>query len=103
MAKKKSEGLGADDIQEDLASVLASTLNAKFKETNQKIAYFLDKDADSPSNVTDWISTGNDIVDLSLAKTESNWKRKGFLEKIFTENSLLINLEDNIFAIFGSD
>jgi hypothetical protein len=29
MAKKKSEGLGADDIQEDLASVLASTLNAK--------------------------------------------------------------------------
>ena len=67
MAKKKSEGLGADDIQEDLASVLASTLNAKFKETNQKIAYFLDKDADSPSNVTDWISTGNDIVDLAIS------------------------------------
>lgn len=67
MAKKKSEGLGANDIQEDLASVLASTLNAKFKETNQKIAYFLDKDADSPSNVTDWISTGNDIVDLAIS------------------------------------
>jgi phosphopantetheinyl transferase (holo-ACP synthase) len=28
---------------------------------------------------------GNDIVDLSLAKKESNWKRKGFLNKIFTE------------------
>lgn len=28
---------------------------------------------------------GNDIVDLNLAKTESNWKRNGFLEKIFTE------------------
>ena len=67
MAKKKSEGLGADDIQEDLASVLASTLNAKFKETNQKIAYFLDKDAYSTSNVTDWFSTGNDIVDLAIS------------------------------------
>lgn len=27
---------------------------------------------------------GNDIVDLELAAVESNWKRKGFLEKIFT-------------------
>ncbi|WP_158729718.1 MULTISPECIES: 4'-phosphopantetheinyl transferase superfamily protein [unclassified Flavobacterium] len=27
---------------------------------------------------------GNDIVDLATAKKESNWKRKGFLEKIFT-------------------
>lgn len=29
---------------------------------------------------------GNDIIDLALAKTESNWKRRGFLEKIFTKN-----------------
>jgi phosphopantetheinyl transferase (holo-ACP synthase) len=29
---------------------------------------------------------GNDIVDLDLAKIESNWKRKGFLDKIFTFN-----------------
>lgn len=28
---------------------------------------------------------GNDVVDLALAKKESNWKRKGFLDKIFTE------------------
>jgi phosphopantetheinyl transferase (holo-ACP synthase) len=28
---------------------------------------------------------GNDVVDLSLAKTESNWLRKGFLEKQFTD------------------
>lgn len=27
---------------------------------------------------------GNDIVDLQLAAVESNWKRKGYLEKIFT-------------------
>jgi phosphopantetheinyl transferase (holo-ACP synthase) len=28
---------------------------------------------------------GNDLVDLAAAKRESNWRRKGFLEKIFTE------------------
>ena len=33
---------------------------------------------------------GNDIVDLALAKKESNWKRKGFLDKIFTKNEQLI-------------
>ncbi|MFM6925460.1 MAG: 4'-phosphopantetheinyl transferase superfamily protein [Ferruginibacter sp.] len=29
--------------------------------------------------------TGNDIVDMQLAATESNWKRKGYLGKIFTQ------------------
>lgn len=35
---------------------------------------------------------GNDIVDLEIAEKESNWKRKGFLEKIFTdeEQSLIL-------------
>lgn len=28
---------------------------------------------------------GNDIVDLRLAATQSNWKRKGWLQKIFTD------------------
>lgn len=29
---------------------------------------------------------GNDIIDLSSAKKESNWKRKGYFDKIFTTN-----------------
>ena len=33
---------------------------------------------------------GNDIIDLALAKKESNWKRKGFLDKIFTPNEQLM-------------
>ncbi len=32
---------------------------------------------------------GNDIIDLALAKKESNWKRKGFLNKIFTQKEQL--------------
>lgn len=39
---------------------------------------------------------GNDIVDLALAKKESNWQRKGFLNKIFTQKEqLLITNADN--------
>ncbi|WP_461090561.1 4'-phosphopantetheinyl transferase family protein [Spirosoma gilvum] len=35
---------------------------------------------------------GNDIVDLTQARKESNWRRKGFLEKIFTaDEQHLIN------------
>ena len=33
---------------------------------------------------------GNDIVDLALAQKESNWKRTGFLDKIFTQNEQLL-------------
>ena len=31
---------------------------------------------------------GNDIIDLSLAKTQSNWLRPGFLEKQFTQQEI---------------
>ena len=39
---------------------------------------------------------GNDIVDLGQAKKESNWRRKGYLEKIFTadEQFLISTAED---------
>ena len=34
---------------------------------------------------------GNDIIDLALSRKESNWQRKGFVEKLFTaEEQLLI-------------
>ncbi len=33
---------------------------------------------------------GNDIVDLRLAAVQSNWRRKGFLKKVFTANEQLM-------------
>ncbi len=33
---------------------------------------------------------GNDVVDLELAKTENNWQRKGFLDKIFSKNEQIL-------------
>lgn len=39
---------------------------------------------------------GNDVVDLALAQKESNWKRRGFLDKIFTKDEqLLISKSEN--------
>ncbi len=35
---------------------------------------------------------GNDIVDLDLASKESNWRRKGFLDKIFSKRERTIIL-----------
>ncbi|WP_445452402.1 4'-phosphopantetheinyl transferase family protein [Flavobacterium sp. 25HG05S-40] len=39
---------------------------------------------------------GNDVIDLALAQKESNWKRKGFLNKIFTakEQDLILKSEN---------
>lgn len=33
---------------------------------------------------------GNDIVDLMQSRRESNWQRKGFLEKVFTDDEQLL-------------
>ncbi len=49
---------------------------------------------------------GNDVVDLALAKKESNWKRKGFLAKLFTafEQELInnsINQEDMVWILWS--
>lgn len=43
---------------------------------------------------------GNDIIDLSLAKVQSNWRRKGYLDKVFTskeQKMILVSAEpDNL-------
>lgn len=38
---------------------------------------------------------GNDIVDLDLAREESNWKRKGFLDKIFSGDEQCLIFSDS--------
>lgn len=38
---------------------------------------------------------GNDIIDLALARKESNWKRDHFLEKLFTQEEQLLIANTN--------
>jgi len=46
---------------------------------------------------------GNDIVDLALAQKESNWRRKGFLDKIFSlsEQLLILNSESQEIMVWN--
>jgi phosphopantetheinyl transferase (holo-ACP synthase) len=46
---------------------------------------------------------GNDIVDLDLAKKESNWKRNRFLDKIFSPNEqqLILSSEDQDLMVWN--
>jgi recombination protein RecA len=53
-------------VQEDLASILADSLNKQNKDG--KIAYFLnDGGGDAPTNVKDWVSTGNALLDVAVS------------------------------------
>ena len=51
--------------RDQLASVLADSLNKKFKD--YKVAYFLDGSEDTPTDLTEWISTGSSMLDLAIA------------------------------------
>ncbi len=48
-----------------LAKIIADDLNKQFK--HQQVAFFLDKDNNSPTDVTGWISTGSSILDLAIS------------------------------------
>jgi len=45
---------------------------------------------------------GNDIVDLQLAETESNWQRTGFLERQFTkkEREVILKSHDSFLQVW---
>lgn len=58
MAKEKKV------VEDDLAQIIAETLNKKSKTT--KVAHFLSEDG-TPSNVLGWISTGNAMLDIAIS------------------------------------
>jgi recombination protein RecA len=51
--------------RDGLADVLASSLNKQFK--GYKVAYFLDGSEETPTDLTEWISTGSAMLDLAIS------------------------------------
>ena len=51
--------------RDKLAGILADSLNKKFKDF--KVAYFLDGADETPTDLTEWISTGSSMLDLAIA------------------------------------
>lgn len=68
MARKKKQletGLESGQLRDDLAGTLADTLNKKFSD--MKVAYFLDGTEETPTDLTEWISTGSSLLDLAIS------------------------------------
>ena len=53
------------DVRDDLANVLATSLNKQFK--GYKVAYFLDGSEETPTDLTEFISTGSATLDLAIS------------------------------------
>lgn len=71
--------ISAAEAEDQLASVLSDSLNKKFKDQGQ-VVYTLN-DKENPSEIVDWISTGNSVADLII----SNIPNGGFAVGRLTE------------------
>jgi len=52
-------------VKDDLAGVLADSLNKKFKD--YKVAYFLDGAQETPTDIREFVSTGSTMLDLAIS------------------------------------
>ena len=66
--------------KDQLAEVIASELNKQSK--SHKIAYFLDGVDQTPTDVTDWISTGSTILDLAVSNKPDGGLAAGRITEI---------------------
>lgn len=61
--KKKSVEVEITPGRDELAEALAESIN---KNSDGKVAFFLDAE-DDPSQIVDWVSSGNSLLDLAIA------------------------------------
>jgi recombination protein RecA len=80
--------------RDELAQLIAESLNKTFKE-NDQVAYFLDGREDTPTDFTDFISTGATMLDVAI----SNRKHGGIAVGRITE---LTGLEGSGKSLVGA-
>ena len=61
--KTKKTSPSAD--RDELAQVIADSLNKLYKDG--QVAYFLDGEEETPTDLTDFISTGNTMLDIAIS------------------------------------
>ena len=66
--------------REELADVIASELNKQFK--SNQVAYFLDGVQNTPTDVTDWVSTGSTVLDLAVSNRPDGGLAAGRITEI---------------------
>jgi len=86
MAKKKelqdsfTNPINKNDAKDELADILSDSLNKKFKDQGQVV--FTLNDKENPSNIVDWVSTGNSALDLYISNTPNGGFAVGRLTEI---------------------
>ena len=65
MAKQNKSVPDEISGRDELASLLADSLNKKFKDF--KAAHFLNGQEETPTDLTEWVSTGSSLLDLAIS------------------------------------
>ena len=66
--------------KDELAGILAGELNKQFK--SHQVAYFLDGAQQTPTDITDWVSTGSTLLDLAISNTPNGGLAAGRITEI---------------------
>jgi len=66
--------------KDELAGILAGELNKQFK--SHQVAYFLDGAQETPTDITDWVSTGSTLLDLAISNTPNGGLAAGRITEI---------------------
>ena len=66
--------------RDELAGVLADTLNKQFKD--MKVAYFLDGSDTTPTDIKDFVSTGSTMLDLAISNKPNGGVAVGRITEI---------------------
>ena len=70
MAKKNKDEVAEKSAisiaRDELSSIISKNLDKKFKDIDQPV-FFLDEPEESPTEVTDWISSGEDTLDIAMS------------------------------------
>ena len=67
-------------VKDELAQVLADSLNKQFKDT--KVAYFLDGSNATPTDIKEFISTGSSVLDLAISNRPNGGVAVGRITEI---------------------
>jgi len=67
-------------VKDELAHVLADSLNKQFKDT--KVAYFLDGSNATPTDIKEFVSTGSSVLDLAISNRPNGGVAVGRITEI---------------------
>ena len=67
-------------VKDELAQVLADSLNKQFKDT--KVAYFLDGSNATPTDIKEFVSTGSSVLDLAISNRPNGGVAVGRITEI---------------------